>query len=170
MQALLNISMALTSRLNVQDVLAQVVEACRELLDCDHSSLLLWSLTKKRFETGASTDIGWEISQRVQQHVGAWQWIMEHRKPVVVSNVVENPHGSHPIIEETGVKAYAGVPVLYEEETLGILYAVSFAPHAFGDEDVKIMTTLANMAAVAIRNARSAPASRRTASARCARR
>ena len=74
-------------------------------------------------------------------------------EPPIWDESIASPIPANPAITEAGIRSLAGVPIISKGEILGILYVHSFSPCAFG-EQLPLLTTFANQAAIAIENAR----------------
>jgi len=57
-------------------------------------------------------------------------------------------------VAEAGLKGVLAVPIVVREEPYGVLNVIYLEPHDFTDADIRLLTTLADSAAVAIGNAR----------------
>ena len=154
-EALMRISLALNSQLDLSDVLNQVIYYTRLLTGAHNASIVLWNAKKKMFERGASTtEVGDTVAVRVRRTSGATRWIIDHAKPFVVPDTAHDPFIANRILPENSIRAYAGVPITRESEVLGVLYALSYQNRQFDLDELKWMQELAGLAAIAISNAR----------------
>jgi class 3 adenylate cyclase len=74
------------------------------------------------------------------------------RAPVHIPDVLDDPEYTYP--GPRPYRAGLSVPVIVEEELIGVLGAVRLAPGPFADEQIELVQTFADQAAVAIANAR----------------
>ncbi len=79
--------------------------------------------------------------------------VFNSHKPVFITNVQADPgwvmmEGSKPI------RSWVGIPLMSGEEAIGVLTVNSIKENIYGEEDVRLMTTFANHATIAIENAR----------------
>jgi len=153
-QALLRISLAIHARLDLAELLEQVVYYARALTQCEDASVVLWNPYKRVFEEGTSTNLGDSVARRVRREGGASRWIFDNGQPLVVADTRRDSFVANPMISEGGIRAYAGVPVQQGGDTMGILYALAHQLRKFDEGELEIMQALADMAAIAIRNAR----------------
>jgi signal transduction histidine kinase len=58
------------------------------------------------------------------------------------------------VVEREGFVSFLGLPLLVEEKLLGVLCVITRAPHQFGADEVSLLASLAQQAAVALENAR----------------
>src|SRR5262245_14415326 len=75
------------------------------------------------------------------------------REVVHVPDVNEDPEYGYPG-PRTGFRAGLGVPVLFEDELIGVLLIVRQRPEPFTDEQIQLVQTFADQVAVTIANAR----------------
>jgi signal transduction histidine kinase len=151
--SLLQISLAINASLDLGDILIQVTSSTRKLIGCDRSSVVLWNADKALFEVGASTDVDDAVSQQLYQDGGASHWILEHGRPFVVPDTTQDPFSAAQLSTEHGILAYAGVPLRHADEPLGVLYALFNQPRRFDQGELPVMQALADIAAIAVRNA-----------------
>ncbi len=152
-QALLQISLAINSHLKLKDILDQVVHYTIVLVGCKHASILLWNSRRSEFETGASSDFGAAVTRRVRSQGGASRWILDNGQRLIVPDIRQDPFSANPMLLETNIRAYAGIPIQNAGETIGVLYALSQQYHNFDHGELESMQALATMAAIAIHNA-----------------
>jgi len=154
-EALMRISLALNSRLDLGEVLDQVIYYTRLLTGAKNASIVLWNARKKMFEAGASTtEVGDTVALRVRRTSGATRWIIDHAEPFVVPDTAHDPFIANRMLPENSIRAYAGVPITRDGEVLGVLYALSYQNREFDRDEIKWMQELARLAAIAISNAR----------------
>ncbi len=77
------------------------------------------------------------------------------RQPVIwYENISDDPGVETIGEEENAVHSGAVVPITMGERLIGVLSAQSHTPYAYGEEQLRLLTTVASQAAVAIHNAR----------------
>ncbi len=84
---------------------------------------------------------------------------------LVVQDIEQKDHATaglnlkkHPFFIKTGVKAFIGIPIrdVLSREELGVMYLDYLMPRKFSDQDIHQAELFANLAAIAMRNARQA--------------
>jgi GAF domain-containing protein len=76
-------------------------------------------------------------------------------EPIFVANVVDDPRNSIPDRDRAaGIVAYLGLPIKAASTVLGVLVLKTTAPRAFDREELAILASFAQQAAIAIENAR----------------
>ena len=82
---------------------------------------------------------------------------MEQRQPVQIADITIDVTYESPVrrpLIDAGHRALLGVPLLSEEEVIGVLAVTRKTPGEFAPEIVRLLTTFATQSAVAIQNAR----------------
>lgn len=142
------------SRLDDLDTLMdRAVEIIRENFDYDHVDLLLAEgdkLAVRSFDTKLPPEeMLWENFERLGMGRGITGWVARHRRPAFAGDVRRDPRyiSGHPAI-----RSELAVPVLDEDELLGVLNIESVRPHAFTRDDRELLGELARQLGVAIRS------------------
>ncbi len=79
--------------------------------------------------------------------------IVTTQKPLAVRNVQTDPRTYNPeIFRKYGLVSYLGVPLIVQNETLGVLGLYTKEEHEFSNKEIEFLTTLAGQAAIAINN------------------
>jgi signal transduction histidine kinase len=95
--------------------------------------------------------------QKIALDEGIAGWVATHGVPVVVNNVHADPRFSPSVDTRTGflTESVVCVPIQIRGETIGVLEALNKrSEQGFDSEDLRLMITTANQAAIAIGNAR----------------
>ena len=159
LQRMLEISQSLTSTLDIDSLLTMILEASTELTDTEAASIML--LDEKSGElifaasTGSQRD---ELARiRVPLYGSIAGTVLRERAPLVVGDVTQDPRhfGSAPQQLGFQTRSILGVPMSIKDRPIGVLEALNKKGDAyFSEDDIQILTTFANQAAVAIENAR----------------
>jgi signal transduction histidine kinase/CheY-like chemotaxis protein len=82
-------------------------------------------------------------------------WVMEHLAPLVIADLQVDPRlKEREWARAEGLASVVAVPLLLENEPVGVLVGVTRQRREFNTEEVALVQALATSAAVAIRNAR----------------
>ncbi len=95
--------------------------------------------------------------QRIPLDEGIAGWVATHGEPVIVNEVHSDPRFSPLVDARTGflTRSVVCVPIQIRGKTIGILEALNKrSEEGFDSEDLSLMITTANQAAIAIENAR----------------
>jgi diguanylate cyclase (GGDEF)-like protein/putative nucleotidyltransferase with HDIG domain len=90
----------------------------------------------------------------VQIGEGITGWVAETKQGALVGDTVRHPKSMHvPGTSETDESMLA-LPVIFEDELIGVIVTVKLGLHQYTGDHLRLMTILANQAAVSIFNAR----------------
>ena len=151
--ALADIELSINEQHELRAVLDRIAIAATNLLPATAASVVLWDAARQEFTISASTDAQQDpqvAASQVRRKGGATRWIVDNRKPYIVGDVREDSLATNPMLAESGLRAYAGFPLLAEGEVLGVLYALQATPYQFTADDVDFLSALAHRAAAAI--------------------
>jgi len=155
-QAISGVLRALAQSAGLQPVLDEVVEACRRLCRADIGRLWLLDgdvLLSVAHDGGGAEGFSYdkEHPHAIDRSSAAGRAAVT-RRPVHIPNVDQDPEytysGPRPY------KAMLGAPILIEDELIGVVVVVRTEPTPFSDDQIALIETFADQAAVAIANAR----------------
>ncbi len=113
------------------------------LLSISQSPLLSVSI-------GLSEDYDEQVKPRL---AGLTALVLTKRKPHAVSHPDEAP-GINPLAQQQGIRACLCLPLMIQDNIIGILFVHYARPHNFSDNEIHMLSLFANQAALAIENAR----------------
>src|SRR2546422_10720462 len=158
--AVLNeIGKALTSSLDIGEVMHVILAKVSELLKPSNWSLLLKDHATGELYFHAAVGEGSDrlLGMRLRPGEGIAGWVAQHNQPLLVPNVHADPRFASRFDKASRfhTKSILCVPLTFKERALGGIELVH-APRdgAFGEEDLKILSTVAEFSAIAIENAR----------------
>jgi class 3 adenylate cyclase len=156
-RAISGVLRALAGSAGLQAVLDEVVETCRRLCRADHGALWLLEgefLVSVAHHAAADADLveyDRRHPHRLDRTTAAGRTALM-RKPVLIPDIEEDPEYAY-----EGPRPYRsmlGVPVLLDEDLIGVVGVVRKDPRPFSDEDVALVQAFSDQAAIAIANAR----------------
>jgi diguanylate cyclase (GGDEF)-like protein/PAS domain S-box-containing protein len=146
--------------LDVEGTLDAVVTAFEQLTTADSTAIYLWSLETKdalqlaayRFDRALyPADYEEKLKGRVSARgYGLIGWVAEHREPLMIGNAARDPRARAIPGIPLDNKSAIVVPVIANEELLGVIRAVKMGLNAFRPEHFRLAQTLAHQSAVAI--------------------
>ncbi len=150
---------ALFSTLDLQKILQTIMEKISDLLQPDTWSLLM--LDEKTQELYFEIAIGSGADKlkdvRLKLGEGVAGWVAQHGEPVLVEDV-RNDARFTPKVDElthTETRSIVCVPIKARGHVLGVVELVNaLGRPSFGVEDIPILKSLADYAAIALENAR----------------
>ncbi|MCY1144216.1 SpoIIE family protein phosphatase [Actinoplanes sp. Pm04-4] len=144
------VSDAALSRLDVSDLLDELLERVRDLLDADTATILLLDPHSQQLVATAAKGLEQEVRQGLRIPVGHGfaGGVAQQRRPVVLSEVTEDSVVS-PSLLVKGVRSLLGVPILAAGEVVGVLHVGACTPRQFTRDDIRLLELAADRASVA---------------------
>ena len=155
-RAMSRVLRAVAQSSGLQPVLEEVVMECKRLCGARHSAL--WLLREDGLLHSAShhgereaADFDKEHPHPVDRSTAAGRAAIT-RQPVHIPDIRADPEYTYP--GPRPYRAMLGVPIMVEEELIGVVVVTRTEPGPFDDEHVALLQTFADQAAIAILNAR----------------
>lgn len=141
----------------LQEILQLIVTLTAQMMNSKICSLMLLDPEKNELTITATQSLSDEYRKKPPLKTG--QSISGKAvitlKPVAVLDVTRDPAYSYPdIARREGLKSMLAVPMLIKHKPIGVINCYTSVPHQFNDEEIGILQTIANQAAVAIENTR----------------
>jgi PAS domain S-box-containing protein len=156
-------SQTVTASLDLDQVLSEIVSLAGKVANSDYASVVLVDEGGHIIGRSAETLPGAPALEYRARGGGFTHWIIQSRRPAVVDDIGEDgsirsdlaegvPTTINPVLSACGIKSFVGLPLIFKERLLGVLYLHSLHPHTFSDQ-LPLLTAFANQAAVAVENA-----------------
>jgi diguanylate cyclase (GGDEF)-like protein len=150
---------ALTSSLQLDQVLRTIMEKIDEFLRPDTWSLLLVDETKQElyFELAVGKGAQALKDVRVKMGQGIAGWVAQYDEAVIVPDVSQDTRFFSKVDEKTKeeTRSIVAVPVRYRDHCLGVIELINcVGPDGFLQRDLALLEALADFAAIALENAR----------------
>lgn len=152
-------SRALTSTLDLRQVLDNTMEVATNILDAQASTLMLVDEETNELVFDIPYGEKRELlrSYRMPMSEGIAGWVAAHGQPAIVNETGSDQRFSRGTDVRTGflTKSVICVPLQIKDRTIGVLEALNKkSSEGFNEADLRLLGTLAAQAAVAIENAR----------------
>lgn len=158
---LYDIGLALTSDLDLSQVLLRVLEGAVSVVNADIASVHTYSAKLDRlgldpFKRVATIGAGKSPVQYAPPRPGGQTYrIAREREAIWSNNARQDPiFTDSPFTQNECVDSVAGIPLVKGEETVGVLYFNYHLPDQITPDRLRTMQLFANQAAIAIANAR----------------
>ncbi len=144
------------SRLHLQTMLDQVVESAEKQLGADACALLLLDESKQTLTLKSSHGLWRSAVDAVRLPRGkgvSWR-IVREKRPAALARAKDDP--DFHFVPESGEESYTsmlGVPIIEEDECIGVIYVQSKKETRYSDEDISRLEKISRQVAGAIKAA-----------------
>jgi sigma-B regulation protein RsbU (phosphoserine phosphatase) len=138
------------ARLGIEDLLVELLDRVREVLDADTAAILLVDQGSQDLVARAARGIEEEVHQgvRVPLRAGFAGRIASERRPVIIDRVDETTV-ANPILWEKGIQAMLGVPLFSGDAVIGVLHVGTLGDRRFSQQDTELLELVAGRVAFA---------------------
>ncbi len=153
--ALLEISKAITSGLYLEDVLRLIVTVTARVMNSKICSLWILDEKDQKLKLKATQSLSKEYlkERSLSMGEGVVGYVALHNKPMAVLNVLKEPlYKEKELAKREGLVSMLSVPMCIKERVIGVINCYTSHPHSFTKSEEEILTTIANQAAVCIEN------------------
>ena len=156
-ESLANVSRAINSTLHVDEALQAVTREACQLMGGKMSSLLMLDDTREWLDLRASFGAGRAYLKKPRLAVAEslLGMVVRRKKPTQVEDLPRSTRYVHvDVARREGLVSLLSVPLLFGGEAIGALSVYTGARHVFSNEEVRILSALAELSAIAIEKAR----------------
>ena len=158
LQSVINVAGRIVTKIELPEVLLDIVKESRNLLDCRFCGLFLLSKDKTTLRLASLVNADGQAlryQEVIKASDSAMGTVVQHQKAIEVNDVARSEEHHFPdLIREEKLVSMLSVPIGYEDEAIGVLNAYTDKYHRFNNDEKKLMSTMAGLGAVAIQNAR----------------
>ena len=157
LRSLVSVGQTINSNLHVDEVLESITREAAGLGRVKMCSLQLLDPSGEWLEMRAQFGAGTDYRQRpplsvVESLMGS---VVRRRKTMQVLNVQTSAQYQHPeTARREGLVSLLCAPLVFGDQSLGTLSVYTEAPHVFSNEEIRTLSALAELSAVAIEKAR----------------
>jgi signal transduction protein with GAF and PtsI domain len=154
--ALTQISKAITSDLYLEDILRLIVTVTAKVMGSKICSLMLLDEKKGELVIKATQSVSEAYNKKpnIKLGEGIAGWVAKENKPIVSLDVRYDPrYINTAIAKKEGLCSLVSVPLSVKGKTIGVLNSYTSSPHKFTGDEINILTSVANQAAIVIENA-----------------
>jgi diguanylate cyclase (GGDEF)-like protein len=157
--SMIEIGKVLTSSLNSHDILETIMKQVERLIHPKAWSLLLVDNDTGElvFEIAVSSVAEQLQGQRLEQGKGIAGWVVQHGRHLLVPDVSRDERfaGQFDRMFSFTTRSIVCVPVKIKEQVIGVIEIInSYEEHTFDENDILLLTVIADFAAIALENAR----------------
>lgn len=157
LESLVSVGQTINSTLNLDDALQVITREACHLMDARMSSLLLLDESRASLDLRAHHGAGLAYREKPSLSVNdsLLGTVVRRKKGLQVQDVQTDSRYQHPAVaREEGLTSLLSVPLLFSGEAIGTLNVYTAEPHIFSNEEVRILSALAELSAIAIEKAR----------------
>jgi len=155
-EALSKVSKTITSNLYLEDILKLIVTVTAEIMDSKICSLMLIDDKTGELVLKATQSMSDTYNKKPSLKLGegiAGKVVLEN-KPLAVYDLSKEPEYKYKdIAAKEGLKSLLSMPLVAKGKAIGVINNYTSYPHKFTKNEINILTTVANQAAIVIENA-----------------
>jgi len=149
------VSRTIVSDHYLKEILQLIVAMTAKVMDSKICSIML--LDEKNEELGISATQSLSNDYLSKPNLKVGQSIsgraVSERKPITVLNVTKEPGYTYPdVARKEGIVSLLSVPMMIKDRVIGVINSYTKSEHVFKKEEIDILQSVANQAAVAIEN------------------
>lgn len=156
LDTLSQVSETVASNRLIDDVLHLIVTMTAQMMNSKICSIMLRDPEGDELRIVATQSLSEQYRRKPSLRLG--QSIsgraVQERRPIVVADVTKERGYMYPdMARKEGLCSLLSVPMMIRDKAVGVVNSYTSVPHAFTAEEVKVMQTIANQAAIAIEHA-----------------
>jgi signal transduction histidine kinase len=156
-ESLIRVSQNLNSTLNLDDALNSITRETGLLMSAKVCSLMLLDESREWLDLRASFGAGEAYVRKPRLRVddSLLGVVVRRKKPLQVENVqTSSRYQNLEVARQEGLVSLMSVPLLVGGQALGTLNVYTEQPYSFSNEEIRILSALAELSATAIERAR----------------
>jgi signal transduction histidine kinase len=156
-ESLASISQTINSTLSLDDALHVVTREACVLMQAKMCSLMLLDESRQWLELRASFGASetYMRKPRLSSEESLLGIVVRRKKPLQVENVQISSRYQHlDVARREGLVALLSVPLIFTGQAIGTLSVYFGQPYSFSNEEIRILSALAELSAIAIEKAR----------------
>ncbi len=159
LEVLYEIGKAITGTLNIDALLELIFKQLSRVVDSDAYFVALYLPESHQMDIRILYDQGKRFPPEIiDANEGLSSWIVENKKPLLIQDLRKEmdylPVKPVLVGEKRLSRSWLGVPLLTENELIGLLAVTGYNPYEFDNTDKIIMEQIGQQAALSIQNAR----------------
>ncbi|MBI5564885.1 MAG: GAF domain-containing protein [Chloroflexi bacterium] len=154
--ALRDISLQMTSTLDLNQVLDAICAHVLTLTGAEDTHIYLWDEVRAAFAYSVALWQSGERKPAVTQprRDGLTDRVRRSGQAIVIDDAPRHELYSSPDARNWGLQSIAGFPLKRAGRVLGVFTVAFIQPHHFGEDELRVLNLLADQAAIVIENAR----------------
>jgi signal transduction protein with GAF and PtsI domain len=149
------VSRTIVSDHYLKEILQLIVAMTAKVMDSQICSIMLLDEKRNELFIAATQSLSQEYLSKPNLKVGqsvSGKVVLEKR-PTTVLDVTKEPGYMYPeVARKEGIVSLLSVPMMVKDRAIGVINSYTKSEHRFKQEEISILQTVANQAAVAIEN------------------
>lgn len=150
LQRVESITDAALAHLDAEDLLNELLDRTREILQVDTVAVLLLDESARFLVAATARGLEEEVLQgtRIPLGKGFAGRIAADKQPVIIDDV-DHSDVLNPLLRQKGIRSLLGVPLLLGGTVTGVIHVGTLSMRKFTDEDIDLLQVVADRAALA---------------------
>src|SRR3989338_935652 len=156
LEAISKVARTITSNLYLEDILKLIVTVTAEITNSKICSLMLIDEKTNELVLKATQSMSEVYNKKPHLKIGEGiaGKVAKENEPKAVYDISSEPEYKYKdIAKKEGLKSLLSVPLAVKGKVIGVLNNYTSHPHRFTKDEINILTTVANQAAIVIENA-----------------
>jgi anti-sigma regulatory factor (Ser/Thr protein kinase) len=157
LEAVQRVTDATLAYLDLDDLLAELLDRVVDILRADTSAVLLVEEDGRTLAARAAKGLEEEVERGFRLPIGRGfaGRVAFTREPVIIEDLDRSPvEVVNPLFREKRVRSLVGVPLIVEGRVIGVLHVGTLTPREFRRSDVELLQLVADRVALSIERAR----------------
>ena len=149
------ISSTIVSSRYLNEILQLIVTMTAEMMNSKICSIMLLDESKRELEIKATQSLSPEYIKKPNLKVGESisGRAVQQKKPIMVLDVTREAGYKYPeVAKKEGIVSMLSVPMMVKDKVVGVINSYTSHEHSFSEEEIKILQSVANQAAISIEN------------------
>jgi signal transduction histidine kinase len=153
--SLSNIGKTISLQLSTEELLLTIYRECSKVVDASLFSIAVYDerLDQLSFEVDVR-DGQIQPRERIPASRGLNGWVLRKGEPLLLGSAREEERrGVSSVPDGMRTESWLGVPMMARDRVIGVISIQSYRKNAFSEDDILLLGSVANQAAVALENA-----------------
>ncbi len=157
LESLVSVGQTINSTLNLDEALKVITREATQLMEAKMCSALLLDESREWLDLRASFGAGkaYVRKPRLNLEESLLGVVVRRKKPIQVENVqTSSRYQNVEVARREGLVSLLSVPLIFSGQVIGALNVYTARLHSFSNEEIRILSALAELSAIAIEKAR----------------
>ena len=147
---------AISQSFDLEEILSNVVSKLTEVMGIEASWIYLVEAHKEeepalflKAHRGVSERFAQGMS-RIRMGEGLDGWVAASGEPLLVEDLADSQVKTRLVVEQEGLRSFAGVPMKAKDRVVGVIAVASHIPRSFAPHEVRLLTSVSNQVGLAV--------------------